>query len=102
MAATRYVMSAVHYVLFTQPSPASWGDVINEDTLFSAEHTFLSWNSEYSKDILKLNHVFLAFSPVCLKIFLIFLSPSTDDLVSKEAGQCYETAGWSKAASAAK
>ena len=88
-------MSAVRYVLFTQPSPASWGDVINEDTLFSAEHTFLSWNSEYSKDILKLNHVFLAFSPVCLKkIFLIsFLRAQTTLSAKKPANVMRQRAG---------
>ena len=87
-------MSAVRYVLFTQPSPANWGDVINEDTLFSAEHTFLSWNSEYSKDILKLNHVFLAFSPVCLNIFLIsFLRAQTTLSAKKPANVMRQRAG---------
>ena len=95
MAATRYVMSAVRYVLFTQPSPASWGDVINEDTLFQLNiHSCPGTLNTLKIFLLKLNHVFLALSPVCLKIFLIsFLRAQTTLSAKKPANVMRQRAG---------
>ena len=47
----RYVMSAVRNVHTTLPCQLRWCDVLQWRQLFSAEYTFLSWNSKYLKTI---------------------------------------------------
>ena len=98
-------MSCQLFVMFTQPCPANCGDVMYyrsmETDSFQMNIHFCPGNPNILKLFVELKSCVSRFF-TRLKIFLNFLSPSTDDLLSKEAGQCYETAGWSKAASAAK